>query len=405
MDVKSAFLNGDLKETVFVHQPPGFPTQGGNGKVLKLRKTLYGLKQAPRAWNSKLDHELVSLGFSKSKVEHAVYRRGVGDSLLLVGVYVDDLIICGPSVNKITDFKQQMMRTFSMSDLGLLSYYLGMEVKQEKGSITICQKAYATKIVEQCRMSQCKPSDTPMEQRIKLTTAKPGTEIDSTRYRSVIGSLRYLVNTRPDLAYAVGLVSRFMEAPAKEHWQAVKRIIRHVKGTLGYGVRYKRGDRVSLTLLGYTDSDCSGDLVHRKSTAGILFFLGLNLVTWSSQKERVVALSSCEAEYVAAALGTCQGVWLSTLIADLTVQATQKFRLLVDNQSAIELSKNPVFHERSKHIDTRYHYIRDCIEQGVVDVDHVGTEDQLADILTKPLGTVRFVELRSRLGIIEVQQD
>lgn len=385
---------------MYVQQPPGFPIQNENGKVLKLKKALYGLKQAPRAWNAKLDHELVALGFSKSKVEHAVHRRGVGESLLVVGVYVDDLIICGPSVSKITEFKQQMMSTFNMSDLGLLSYYLGMEVRQNKDSITICQRSYAAKIVEQCQMTECNPTDTPMKQRVKLTTAKPGTEKDVTRYRSVIGSLRYLVNTRPDLAFAVGLVSRFMEAPTEEHWGAMEKIIRYVKGTLGYGIKFKRSYKVDLSLL-----DCSGDLVLRKSTAGILFFLGLNPITWSSQKQKVVALSSCEAEYVAGALGTCQGVWLSTLLADITVQDVKKFRLLIDNQATIELSKNPVFHERSKHIDTRYHYIRDCIEQGVVDVDHVRTEDQLADILTKPLGRVRFVELRSRLGVVEVQQD
>lgn len=157
-----------------------------------------------------------------------------------------------------------------------------------------------------------------MEQRIKLATAKKGTERDVTKYRSIIGSLRYLVNTRPDLSFAVGLVSRFMEAPNKEHWNAVKRIVRYIAGTLDYGVKLKKGGVNGLSLLGYTDSDCSGDLVHRKSTSGILFFLGMNLVTWSSQKQKVVTLSSYEAEYIAAALGACQGVWLSRLIANIT---------------------------------------------------------------------------------------
>lgn len=325
--------------------------------------------------------------------------------MLVVGVYVDDLIICGPSVSSIAEFKQQMMKTFSMSDLGLLSYYLGMEVKQGENSITICQKSYSTKILEQCNMTSCNHTDTPMEQRVKLSTAQKGTEYDETRYRSVVGSLRYLVNTRPDLAFAVGLVSRFMEAPGKEHWTAVKKILRYVAGTLNLGVNFKKGAAADYTLLGYTDSDCSGDLVHRKSTSGILFFLGDNLVTWSSQKQRVVALSSCEAEYVAAALGACQGVWLRMLIADIMDKNPQKFRLLIDNMSAIELSKNPVYHDRSKHIDTRYHYIRDCIDKGIVDVEHVGTEHQLADILTKPLSRIRLVELRSRLGMVQVQQD
>lgn len=157
MDVKYAFLNGDLQEEVYVHQPPGFMNPRHPGKVLKLKKALYGLKQAPRAWNAKLDQELVKLGFCRSEEEHAVYKRGSGNSLLLLGVYVDDLIICGPDNRKLAEFKQQMSKTFSMSDLGLLSYYLGMEVRQKPEEITVCQRAYAAKIVEQCGMTGCNP--------------------------------------------------------------------------------------------------------------------------------------------------------------------------------------------------------------------------------------------------------
>ena len=290
MDVKSAFLNGDLTETVFVQQPPGFIVGNGD-KVLKLRKALYGLKQAPRAWNSKLDKELVALVFVRSKLEHAVYKRSNKNSFLIVGVYVDDLIISGPNADDITQFKQEMRKKFSMSDLGLLSYYLGMEVMQKDGVITICQSSYAAKIVQQCQMTGCNPVDTPMEQRVKLTKAKTGTEKNVTRYRSIIGMLRYLVNTRPDLSFAVGTVSRFMEAPDNEHWAAVKRIIRYVSGTLNYGCKFIRGANSEMLLLGYTDSDQAGDLVQRKSTSGVLFFLGSNLITWSSQKQRIVALS------------------------------------------------------------------------------------------------------------------
>jgi hypothetical protein len=323
MDLKSAFPNGHLQEEVYVLQPPGFQDPVRPCKVLKLNKALYGLKQAPRAWNARLDSELFSLGFNKCVVEHVVYRKGAGNSLLVVGVYVDDLIICGPSVNKITEFKQQMMHCFNMSDLGLLNYYLGMEVRQKEKEITICQKAYAAKIVEHCKMTYCNPTETPMEQRIKLTAAKKGTEKDETKYRSIIGSLRYLVNTRPDLSFSVGLVSRFMEAPNKEHWCDVKKIIRYIAGTLEYGLKLKKGGGTKLSLLGFTDSDCSGDLVHRKSTSGILFFLGRNLVTWSSQKQKVVALSSCEADYVAAALGTYQGVWLKVFRNSITGESVQ----------------------------------------------------------------------------------
>ena len=402
MDVKSAFLNGVLQEEVYVTQPPGFQDPKSPGKVLKLSKALYGLKQAPRAWNAKLDQELVKLGFCRSEEEHAVYKRGSGDSLLLLGVYVDDLIICGPDSNKIAEFKQQMSRTFSMSDLGLLSYYLGMEVKQKPGEILLCQKAYATKIIEQCGMTGCNAVDTPLEQNNKLLPGRPDMARDTTKFRSIVGSLRYLVNTRPDIAYSVGMVSRFMKSPTTEHWAAIKCIIRYIAGTTEYGCRYTCGSHSNLKLLGYSDSDHAGDLEKRKSTSGVVFFLNGNLVTWSSQKQRVVSLSSCEAEYIAGASAACQGVWLTRLIADLTGEKLKNFKLLMDSKSAIELSKNPVYHERSKHIDTRYHFIRECVSDGIAEVEHVGTDKQLADIMTKPLGRVKFVEMRQELGVSQV---
>lgn len=325
-------------EEVYVHQPPGFKRSSSAGKVLKLKKALYGLKQAPRAWNARLDQELVKLGFNRSVEEHAVYRKGAGASQLLVGVYVDDIIIHGPNSERITEFKQQMMKSFKMSDLGLLSYYLGMEVKQKLGEITICQKAYAEKIVEIRGMKGCNLVDTPMEQHIKLLPGKPESVANATKFRSIVGSLRYLVNTRPDIAFSVGMVSRFMESPNSEHWGAVKRIVRYVAGTTELGCKYTKGAHSEL--LDYSDSDHARDLEKRKSTTGVVFFLGGNVVTWTSQKQKVVSLSSCESEYIAAATTACQGVWLSRLLADLTCSALKKFKLRIDSKSALELSKN-----------------------------------------------------------------
>ena len=209
MDVKSAFLNGDLVEEVYVQQPPGFVVEGGSGKVLKLKKAFYGLRQAPRAWNARLDSELIKLGFDRNPLEHAVYRRSHSDGCLLVGVYVDDLIITGPNRANIDAFKQEMMKSFSMSDLGLLSYYLGIQVTQERGMIMLCQSSYTLKILEQAGMKGCNPCHVPMENRLKLSKNYKTPPVDKTKYRSVIGSLRYLVNTRPDIAYqkqAIGLL-------------------------------------------------------------------------------------------------------------------------------------------------------------------------------------------------------
>jgi hypothetical protein len=400
MDVKSAFLNGELQEQVYVEQPPGFVLRGHENKILHLVKALYGLRQAPRAWYAKLDSSLIELGFQRSTSEHAVYLRGVGDHRLVVGVYVDDLVITGANGDDITTFKEEMKAKFQMSDLGLLHYYLGLEVTQSEAGITICQGAYAAKILETAGLTGCNASHTPMEPRLKLSKQSTAPAVDPTKYRSIVGSLRYLVNSRPDLAYSVGYVSRFMENPTTEHLAAVKRVLRYVAGTLQFGCCYRR--KKGAQLVGYSDSDLAGDIDTRKSTTGVVFFLGGNLVTWQAQKQRVVALSSCEGEYIAAATAACQGVWLTRLLAEIKGKEAGAFALKIDNQSAVALSRNPVFHDRSKHIDVKYHYIRECVEENRVQVQSIGTLEQLADICTKALGRERFCELRSKLGVRHV---
>lgn len=399
MDVKSAFLNGDLAEEVYVAQPPGYITAVKEQQVLRLRKALYGLRQAPRAWYAKLDESMSMLGFTRSPLEHAVYRRGNAHSFLLVGVYVDDLIITGTDQASIIEFKGQMQELFKMSDLGLLSYYLGIEVTQTRDSITLCQRNYAEKVLEVAGMDGCNACQTPMECRLKLKKDDEAKLVDASLYRTVIGSLRYLVHTRPDITHAVGIVSRFMEKPTVTHWTAVKQILWYVRGTLNYGCCYRRGSGKA-ELIGYSDSDHAGDVGDRKSTSGQIFFLGENPVSWTSQKQKIVAISSCEAEYVAAAAATCQGLWLSRLLAEMRgEEEASSFKLLIDNKSAIALAKNPVHHDRSKHIDIKFHFIRDCVETKEVQIDHVGTDDQVVDALTKALGRVKFVELRQRLGV------
>jgi hypothetical protein len=269
MDVKLAFLNGEL---------PGFVIKGQEQKFYRLKKALYGLRQAPRAWNTKLDSTLKQLGFIQSPLEHGLYARGTGNARLLVGVYVDDLIIVGSGAKIINDLKEQMKGKFRMSDLGVLSFYLGIEVKQGPKGITLCQSAYAQRIVEKAGLEGCNPCATPMEPRLKLSKESSVPPVDCTMYRSLIGSLRHLVNTRPDIAYAVGYMSRFMEKPTQEHFGAVKRIIRYIAGIVNYGCRY--GEEEEWKLFGYSDSDLAGDVDIRKSTSGTIFFLGYSPVSW-----------------------------------------------------------------------------------------------------------------------------
>jgi hypothetical protein len=232
MDVKSAFLNGDLKEEVYVRQPAGFIVDDQEGKVLRLRKALCCLRQALRAWNSKLDNTLKKMNFIQSEHEHAMYRCSCGGDVLLIGVYVDDLVITGSSLAAVEEFKEEMKRAFLMSDLGLLSFYLGIEVCQDAGGITLRQAHYAKKILEMAGMADCKVAATPMEERFRLSRDSTTEEVDATLYRCIVGSLWYLIHTWPDLTYAVGYVSRFLERPTEEHLQAVKKILRYIAGML-----------------------------------------------------------------------------------------------------------------------------------------------------------------------------
>jgi hypothetical protein len=243
-----------------------------------------------------------------------------------------------------------------------------------------------------------------MEAGLHLSKSSTCKHVDSTLYRSIIGSLRYLTHTRPDITYAVGIASRFMEKPASDHLAVVKHILRYVKGTQSFGCFFRKKREAPMQLCGYSDSDHAGDVDDRKSTSGVIFYLNSSPVSWTSQKQKVVALSSCEAEYVAAASAACQGVWLRRLLASLTGVEAEQVTLKVDNESAIALIKNPVHHDRTKHIDIKYHYIRDCVENGSTVVEHVRTGDQLADILTKPLGRVKFLELRDRIGVCKEGQ-
>jgi hypothetical protein len=402
MDVKSAFLNGELAEEVHVRQPPGFAL-GDADQVLHLKKALYGLRQAPRAWYEKLHSSLNDLGFTRSNHEYVIYTWRTTSRPLVVGVYVDDLLIAGAIDSDIKQFKQEMQDRFRMSDLGLLTYYLGIEVSQDSSGISLCQKVYATRLLERTGMTDCNPSRSPMETRLKLTKASEEAKVNAIEYRSVVGALRYLIHTRPDLAHAVSYVSRFMSEPHGDDLAAVTRILRYIAGTQGHGIWYARGVAGDLLVQGYSDSDHGGDEEDSRSISGVLFYLGSNPVTWQSQKQKSMALSSCEAEYVASSVAACQAIWLSSLLSEILGEEGRAPLLKIDNKAAIDLVKNPVHHGRSKHIHIRYHFVRECATEGRIEIQFVGTNDQLADILTKPLSCIRFMELKERIGVVEIK--
>ncbi|XP_074374211.1 secreted RxLR effector protein 161-like [Apium graveolens] len=247
-------------------------------------------------------------------------------------------------------------------------------------------------------MRECNAVKYPMEFKLQIDADINGDPVDATYYKSLVGGLRYLVYTRPDIAYAAGIVSHYMEKPIMLHLSAIKRICRYIKGRLHYGLIYKRGCG-NYILSGFSDSDLAGSIEDRKSTSGMAFYLDENLISWVSQKQRCVALSSCEPEFMAATNTACQGIWLQRVLSQITEIKPGPVVLYIDNRSAIDLAKNPIFHGRSKHIDVRYHFIRDCVEQGLIVIKHVKTSEQRADILTKALSAAKFEKMRSLLGV------
>eukprot|EP00253_Pinus_taeda_P019682 PITA_19682 len=271
MDVKSAFLNGVLKEEVYVEQPPGYEVDGQEHKFCKLKKALYGLKQAPRAWYSRIDAYLIKNG---------------NDASLIV------------------DFKAVMKHEFEMTDLGFLRYFLGIEVDQSENGVFISQDKYVEAVLKRFNMQNSKAVVTPTVVGLKLTKEDNNKDFDPKLYKSIVGILMYLTATRPDIMHAVSLISRFMERPKETHWQAAKRILRYVNGTKGFGTLYSSSESFMLT--GYTDSDWAGSVDDRKSTSEYVFHMGSGAISWASKKQPVVALSTAEAEYVAATAAACQ---------------------------------------------------------------------------------------------------
>ena len=367
--------------------------------MYKLNKALYGLKQAPRAWNKRIDQFFEGIGFMKCISEHGVYVKNAEGSRIIICLYVDDLLITGNSEKSIESCKAELMKEFEMNDLGMLSYFLGIEFTQTKSGVIMHQTKYTRDLLKKFNIEQSNPTTTPAETGMKLEHSPDEEGVNPAVYRSIVGSLRYLCNTRPDLSFSVGVVSRHMQDPKVTHLLAVKRIMRYLHGTEQFGVLLCRGTE---ELVGYSDADWCGDKTDRRSTAGYVFFLGRTPISWSSTKEPVVALSSCEAEYIAASEAACQAIWLGSLLRELGVNQRCKLRLLVDNQSAINLTKHPTSHGRSKHIETRFHFIREQVSKEKLVVEHCKSEVQFADILTKALKHTRFKFLRESIGVVDI---
>ena len=401
LDVKNAFLNGDLEEEVYMTIPPGLENSSNSRLVCKLKKSLYGLKQSPRAWFDRFKKAVITNGYHQCQADHTLFvKPNSGGKITILIVYVDDIILTGDDSDEIFKLKRMLATEFEIKDLGTLRYFLGMEVARSKEGIVISQRKYILDLLSETGFLGCKPADTPMDPNKKPNRNEDSNPVDKERYQRLVGKLIYLSHTRPDIAYSVSVVSQHMNNPSENHLEAVNRILRYLKMTPGRGLLFKRSEKREVEI--YTDANWAGELTDRRSTTGYCSFVWGNLVTWRSKKQAVVSRSSAESEYRALALGICEGMWLQRLLRELKVETKDTVKMFSDSQAAISIAKNPVHHDRTKHIEIDRHFISEKVNNGIVQLSYVPTRLQIADILTKALPRVSFDELNSKLGLYNI---
>ncbi|KAJ9565142.1 hypothetical protein OSB04_001108, partial [Centaurea solstitialis] len=361
MDVKSAFLNGELKEEVYVTQPEGFVDRTKPNHVYILDKALYGLKQAPRAWYDHLSNALLDNGFYKGKIDPTLFIKTEGDDILLVQIYVDDIIFGSTNSGMCTWFSDLMTTRFEMSMLRELSFFLGLQVIQKPDGILINQSKYIGDLLKRFHMATSSVAKTPMASGTLIGADPKGKPVDQKTYRAIIGSLLYLTASRPDIMFATCFCARFQANPKESHMMAVKRILRYLKGTPNRGLWYPKES--GFELVAFSDADHGGCQLDRKSTSGHVQFLGDKLVSWGSKKQHCVSTSTAEAEYVAAASCCSQVLWMRTQLRDYGYNYNH-IPIYCDSKSAIAITCNPVQHTRTKHIDIRGNVPSPCMFRG-----------------------------------------
>jgi transposase InsO family protein len=397
MDVKTAFLNGKLEEDVFMEIPEGLDSRPGY--VCKLEKSLYGLKQSPLCWNNRFNKFATSIGFERSKHDYCLYvRQKNEESLMYMILYVDDVIIAGKSLNRIKEIKTKLQETFEMTDMGKLQHFLGIKIdyNEPEGKVELSQAAAIQELLERFDMQDCKPVGTPLETAISIDANKQEEKQTKEPYRELIGKLMYIMlGSRPDLCYAISYLSRFQDNPSDTHWQYAKRLLRYLKGTESLKLVYDRKEEAP-TLEAFADADYANDTETRKSVSGHLIKVFGSTVLWSSKKQQTVALSSAEAEYIAMASACQDVIWMRGLLEDMKISLSAT-TIYEDNQGAIFMAKN-LESKRAKHIDVKYHFIREKVHAKIVEIKHVSTELQQADIMTKSLPKPKFDIIKRMMG-------
>ena len=395
MDVKTAYLHAPIDYEIYMEQPEGFEKKSDTSEklVCKLQKSIYGLKQSGRNWNAMLHTCLVenaklccAVHFVQNSADTCVYTRESNNEKVILIIWVDDLIIAANNESVMKNVKRMLTERFKMKDMGKMQHFLGIDFEQTDGVVKMSQERFVNKVLDRFGMQDCKPRETPCEPKLEYTENAERMQ-DLRKYREAVGSLIYLSTcTRPDISFVVSKLSQHFAEPTVEHWNTVKHVFRYLKGTMEKGLYFRRNGTEKLGLRVYSDADWASDSADRRSTSGYCASLneGSSLISWKTRKQPTVALSTCEAEYMALASAIQEGIYLEQLLSGVDNYQYAQTKVYEDNQGAIALARNPVNRQRCKHIDIKYHFIRENVNNGRFILEYCPTEQMIADVLTKP---------------------
>ena len=384
MDVKTAFLDGDLNEEIYIEQPEGFIVPGQERKVCKLVKSLYGLKQAPKQWHVKFDNVMMSNGFKINECDKCVYVQNTNKGYVIVCLYVDDMLIIGSDIGMINATKKMLNKQFDMKDMGVADVILGIKITRTSEGYNLSQAHYIEKILEKFSKDDEHIAKTPVDMTVHLAK-NIGESMSQIEYARIIGSLMYVMNcTRPDIAYAVSKLSRYTSNPGVDHWKAIVRVLRYLRYTQTYSLHYTKYPAV---LEGYSAANWISDTKDSKSTSGYVFTLGGAAVSWKSSKQTCIARSTMESEFIALDKTGEEAEWLRHFLEDIPMwpKPVPAICIHCDSQSAIARAQNNMYNGKSRHIRRRHNTVKHLLSSGIISIDYIKSKDNIADPLTKGL--------------------
>lgn len=399
MDAKTAFLNGELREEIYMKQPPGF-IEDDSSKVCILKKSLYGLKQAARSWNEAIHQVIINSGFQQSTVDKCLYTRQIQGNWCYILIYVDDIVVAYHSKAEIKFIERALNKNFEIQDLGAIKLFLGIEVHRDgDGNFELCQSGYIGKIVTENGLENSKPAKTPME--VGYGKGESSLLINNNKYQQLIGSLLYLsINTRPDISASVSILAQKVSGPNEEDWNQLKRVVKYLKSTVNLRLKLSNIMSNSKQLIGYADANWAEDKESRKSNSGFVFFFNGGTISWACRKQSCVALSSTEAEFISLSEACQEAQWLRKLLQDLNHNIDIPTTINEDNQSCLKIIKEEKFSNRTKHIDTKFHFVKDYVDRKIVNCVYCPTDTMIADLLTKPLSFAKHSFFTEKCNLI-----